>query len=122
MEIISQTVEYALSDLFMTWWYIIAIICVCTPLIVGGIHDCLHHYQTEWLSRCLVLCAIFFITCAVTLFVANFTCVTPTGYYEYTAIFNDIHIQKEVFSTAEDIEYVDGIYKFKSMIDYGGLK
>ena len=28
MEIINQTMEYALSDLFMTWWYIIAIVVV----------------------------------------------------------------------------------------------
>ncbi|MBO5712178.1 MAG: hypothetical protein J6R47_05000 [Acholeplasmatales bacterium] len=122
MEIINQTVEYALSDLFMTWWYIIAITSVCTPLIVGCIYDNLHNYETNWLKKCLILCAIFFITCAVMLFVANFTCATLTGYYEYTAIFNDIHTQKEVFSTAKDIEYVDGIYKFKSMVDYGGLK
>ena len=56
------------------------------------------------------------------MFVANFNWATPTGYYEYTSTFNDINIQKEVFSTAKDIEYVDGVYKFRSMIDYGGLK
>ena len=122
MEIINQTMEYALSDLFMTWWFIISITCICTPVIVGAIHDGLHDYRIIWLDRGAVLCFIFFITCTIILFVANFTCATPTNYYEYTAIFNDIHIQKEVFSTAKDIEYVDGIYKFKSMIDYGGLK
>lgn len=122
MEIINQTVEYALSDLFMTWWYIIAITCVCTPLIIGGIYDDLHDYRTDWIDRGLVLCLIFFITSTIILFVADLTCVTPTGYYEYTAIFNDIETQKEVFSIAKDIEYVDGVYKFKSIIDYGGLK
>lgn len=114
--------EYALSDLFMTWWFIISITCVCTPLIVGGIYDDLHDYETNWSDKCLILCAIFFITCAVILFVANFTCTTPTGYYEYITTFDNIETQKEVFSTAKDIEYVDGVYKFKSMIDYGGLK
>ena len=122
MEIISQTVEYALSDLFMTCWFIISIICVCTPLIVSGIHDCSDDYQTEWLTKGTILCLIFFITSAIIVFVADFTCTTPTGYYEYTAIFNDIETQNEVFSAAKDIEYVDGMYKFKSMIDYGGLK
>ena len=122
MEIINQTMEYALSDLFMTWWFIISITCVCTPLIVGGIYDGLHGGRANWIERGAVLCLIFFLVFTVTLFVASFTCATPTGYYEYTARFNDIETQIEVFSNAKDIEYVDGVYRFKSMIDYGGLK
>ena len=122
MTIINQTMEYALSDLFMAWWFIISIICACTPLIIGGIYDDLHYYETNWMGRGAILCVIVFIVGAIVLSVASFTCATPTGYYEYTATFTDIETQGQIFSTAKDIEYVDGVYKFKSMIDYGGLK
>ena len=90
MEIINQTVEYALSDLFMTWWFIISIACACTPLIVGAIHDFLHDSEPLWIDRSAILGVIFFITSTIILCVANFTCATPTGYYKYSAIFNDI--------------------------------
>ena len=71
------------------------------------------------MERSLIVTGAFFIVAIAVLLIANFTCATPTGYYIYTALFDDIETQTQVFSNATDIEYVDGIYKFRSMIDYG---
>ena len=119
MHVISQSVEYALSDIFMTCWYILAISTTITPIIVATVHDWKNYYRNNWMERGLILTGAFFIISIAVLVIANFTCATPTGYYTYTALFDDIETQTQVFSNATDIEYVDGIYKFRSMIDYG---
>lgn len=122
MIIINQTIEYALSDTFYLWFYVISIPLMVAPILIAAYHDCKYLHDKPWIDKSMVMMFTIFILAITILIICLFTCTTPTGYYEYTAIFNNIETQQEVFSTAKDIEYVDGVYKFKSMIDYGGLK
>ena len=122
MTIINQTMEYALSDTFYFWFYVITISLMLTPLLIATWHDCKYLYRKPWINKSMAILATIFIVASTILIICSFTCTTWTGYYEYTVTFDNISTQNEVLSHAKDIEYVNGGFKFKSMIDYGGLK